>query len=397
MKVVVPAVSFSPDLSGVQRHAFNVVRCLLQRPEIEQVHLVVAPWQSRLAESFRFDGGGRLAIHAAGMREGALHRNYWYYRGLPKLAAALRTDLVHLSYPVPVDAASMPCPTVVTLHDLYPYEIPRNFRFPHVLLNRLVLRHCLLRAGAIVCVSQATMQRMQEYLPRSTSEKAVQISNCVEPESGGAFQTPFGGWSGEPFLLSVAQHRRNKNIALLLRGFHRLVSDGAIGAAMKLVVVGIFGPETKSIRRLIVEMGLTDRVLLLRGISEATLQWCYAHCEALVVPSKTEGFGLPVAEALLVGCRIVCSDIPAFREIGGEHCRLVQLGVGEEKALAQAIRDILEEPRPGPVALPHLGSGVLGEAYVRLYQQLIEARGAVSPKTFAASNPIPAETIEGGA
>jgi glycosyltransferase involved in cell wall biosynthesis len=140
---------------------------------------------------------------------------------------------------------------------------------------------------------------------------------------------------------------------------------------MKLVIVGIEGPETRRIRQLISDLGLAPSVVLLRGLSEPELQWCYARCQALVVPSKTEGFGLPVAEALLVGCRIVCSDIAALREIGGTHCHYVALRTEDKETLANAIRTTLQQPAKQPVSLPHLSADVLACQYLDLYRQLI--------------------------
>jgi glycosyltransferase involved in cell wall biosynthesis len=371
MKIMVAAASFSSEISGIQRHAFNVVRCLLRRPEISKVDLVVAPWQTKLARSICIGSDKRLTIHVAEMNESSLSRNSWYYRELPSLAAQLHTDLVHLSYPVPVNAGSFPCPTVLTLHDLYPYEIPQNFRFPQVIVNRWILRQCLRSVDAIACVSETTMARLRQYAPRSTWRKAVRIYNCVEPEQQRIIRPPIPDWHGEPFLLSIAQHRLNKNIVLLIQAFDRLLRESAIQPSMKLVVVGIDGPETQRIRKLISDLGLSHSVLLLRGLSESELQWCYARCEALIAPSKTEGFGLPVAEALLVGCRIVCSDISAFREVGGAHCQFFPLGGDEEEALANAIRKILQEPRTGPVILSHLSARILAIEYLGLYRKLI--------------------------
>jgi glycosyltransferase involved in cell wall biosynthesis len=371
MKIMVAAASFSSEISGIQRHALNVVRCLLRRREISRVDIVVAPWQTRLARSVGIDSDDRLKTHVAQMDASSLSRNLWYYRSLPSLVAQLRPDLLHLSYPVPVDAASLTCPTVLTLHDLYPYEIPRNFGFPQVIVNRLILQQCLRSVDAIACVSESTMLRMRQYAPRATWGRAVRIYNCVEAEPRGAIRSAIPGWQGEPFLLSIAQHRRNKNIVLLIRAFHRLLRECEVDPGMKLIVVGIAGPETDRIHQLISDLGLSHSVRLLRGLSEPELQWCYAQCEALVAPSKTEGFGLPVAEALLVGCRVVCSDIAAFREVGGPHCRFVTLGRGEEEALAAAIRTTLGEPRRGPVLLPHLSADVLAKEYVKLYRQLI--------------------------
>jgi glycosyltransferase involved in cell wall biosynthesis len=371
VKIMVTAASFSSEISGIQRHAFNLVRCLLRRPEISRVDLVVAPWQTKLARTVGLHRDVRLKTHVADMEMGSLSRNYWYYRRLPSLVAQVQPDLVHLSYPVPVDAGSIHCPIVLTLHDLYPYEIPENFRFPQVIVNRFILKHCLRNVDAIACVSDTTAACLRKYAPPLTQEKAVRIYNCVEPEPQRIVQSPIPSWQGQPFLLCVAQHRRNKNVVLLIKAFHRLLRASSISPNMKLVVVGIEGPETQRIRKVISDLGLGACVFLLQGLTEPELQWCYTRCEALVVPSKAEGFGLPVAEALLVGCRVLCSDISSLREIGGTHCHYVALGMDEEETLADAIRITLEEPPKGAVSLPHLGADVLARQYLDLYRKFV--------------------------
>jgi glycosyltransferase involved in cell wall biosynthesis len=380
MRVLVAAVAFSTRISGIQRHALNLVRCLLQHKDISEVQLVVAPWQSEMLQTDWLVPSERLAIHVAEMKTSSLSRNIWYYRELPLLAARLQPDVVHLTYPVPVNRRAFDCATVATLHDLYPYEIPENFGFPKVFVNRQILRQCLRGVEAIACVSNATLLQMQQYIPRSVWGRATRIYNCVEPELLCSVDSPVPGWQGEPFLLSVAQHRRNKDLPLLIRMFHRLRQDGRINFGMKLVIVGIAGPETRSIERLVSNLGIQQSVVFLSGISEPDLQWCYGRCEVLVVPSQTEGFGLPVAEALLTGCRIVCSEIPAFREVGGEHCRYFVLGPGEENALAEAVVAALNEQVRASVVLPQLSSAVLAEEYVRLYRAVVAAHSVVHSK-----------------
>jgi len=373
MRVLVAAAAFSTRISGIQRHALNLVRCLLQHKEISAIQLVIAPWQSEMLQTDWLVPSERLAIHVAEMKTSSLSRNIWYYRGLPLLAARLQPDVVHLTYPVPVNRRAFDCATVATLHDLYPYEIPENFGFPKVFVNRQILRQCLRSVEAIACVSNATLLQMQRYIPRGVWGRATRIYNCVEPELLCSVNSPVPGWRGEPFLLSVAQHRRNKHLPLLIRVFHRLRQDGRINFGMKLVIVGIAGPETRSIEQLVSSLGIQQSVVFLSGISEPDLQWCYGRCELLVVPSQTEGFGLPIAEALLAGCRIVCSDIPAFREVGGEHCRYFVLGPGEENALAEAVVAALSEQIRPSVILPQFSSAVLAEEYVRFYRAVVAA------------------------
>src|ERR1700743_3714012 len=251
MRVLIAAPAYSSEMSGLQRHAFNMVQCLLTRPEVSEVSLIVAPWQRELVERAFLGADKRLSTHVGEMRRNSFSRNGWDYLRLPQMAKKLGADLVHLSYPMAVHAKAFSCPTVVTLHDLYPYEIPFNFGFPKFIFNRLVLQQCLRAIDAIVCVSQDTVQRLRPYMRESVWNKSVQIPNCVQPAAPGAPLTPVPRWKDEPFLLCVAQHRRNKNIALLVRCFGALLQRGEIDRGMKLFVVGINGPETQRLRRLV--------------------------------------------------------------------------------------------------------------------------------------------------
>ena len=389
MKILIAAASISSELSGVQRHAFNAARCLLTHPEISSVHLVVAPWQQRLARTSGLQPHPRLTIHVAEMRSSALSRNLWYYRRLPRLAARLEADVVHLAYPVPVDASAFQCSTVATLHDLYPYEIPSNFGFPKVLFNRWILQQCLRNVDAIACVSDVTLRKLGSYVQPQIRRRALRVYNCVEPIAKCAARSSIAGWNGEQFLLCVAQHRRNKNIPFLLDVFVRLIRDRRIDHSMQLVIVGISGPETPRIRRAIDRAGLSQNVRLMDGLSDAELQWCYRNCEVVLAPSLIEGFGLPVVEALLAGCPVVCSDIPAFRELGGDRCHYVPLNAGAEEAFANSILAALEWPQGGPVVMPQLSASVIAGQYMDLFRKLLAgaafARNVVrSPSVNAA-------------
>jgi glycosyltransferase involved in cell wall biosynthesis len=385
MKILIAAASFASNMSGLQRHALNVARCLLREPEIDALHLVIAPWQRSFVQAAGFLHNARIVTHVAEMDRSSLSRNLWYYRKLPELAGQLGVDLVHLTYPMPVNAAAFHCPTLVTLHDLYPYEIPMNFGFPKFIFNRIVLQQCLRNIDAIACVSDITLLRLRQYLPIAVWRKALRIYNCVEAEPIQNAQPPITSLRDQPFLLCVAQHRRNKNIPLLIRTFHRFLRAGQVTPAMKLVIVGIPGPETRDIHCLVSTLGLGDSVRFLEGVSDSELQWCYTHCEVVLSPSAVEGFGLPVSEALLAGCRIVCSDIPAFREVADGQCRFVTLERNAEEMLAAAIVAALNDPKPSPKSMPQFSAPVLGRQYTSLYRKLITSAIPSKNATVAAS------------
>jgi glycosyltransferase involved in cell wall biosynthesis len=99
----------------------------------------------------------------------------------------------------------------------------------------------------------------------------------------------------------------------------------------------------------------------------------------------TEGFGLPVAEALLAGCRVVCSDIPAHREVGNGQCRFVALRRDAEEALARAISATLREPKKAPMPLPQFSAPVLAQQYLVLYRNLIASAVPMQTANLSAS------------
>jgi glycosyltransferase involved in cell wall biosynthesis len=370
MKVVVAAVSAPQHLNGVSRHAANVVRGLLTRPEISEVHLLAGAWQQQTYAEAVARHDTRLHIHAVTNRRATVHRNCWYYSELPRIAAQLEADVVHLAYPMPVLARRFPCPTVVSLHDLYAFEIPGNFGLLKSLLNRQVVRQCLKSVDAIACVSESTRLQLGRWLGSGFSDKAVTILNSVESAAANCVRGPQPLHRGQPFLLCVAQHRRNKNIPLALRIFARCLHTGVIPPETQLAVVGVPGPETRRIQRQIRASRLDRKVVVLCGITDTELQWCYRNCELLLAPSIVEGFGLPVVEALLAGCRVVCSDIPAFREVGMDGCHYVPLGPGELEAFTASIRLARKAPRILPLSMPLLSASVISEKYIMLYRRL---------------------------
>jgi len=383
MKVVIAAVSSNRSLSGVSRHAANLAKCLLIRPEISALHVLVAPWELEYLKNAISRSDRRLRIHAVSLRPGTLRRNIWYYRTLPAIAEQLQADLVHLAYPSLIGRDAFPCPTVVTLHDLYPYDIASNFGFPKVLFNRVVLRQCLKNATSIACVSDATRGRLGTIMPRLLP-KAETICNCAE---GGPppRKPPFAAsWNEQPFLLCVAQHRRNKNVLFALRVFHSALASGQIAPTMRLVIVGLPGPESAEIFRFVRRADLQHRAVFVDGISDAELAWCYRHAELLLAPSIIEGFGLPVLEAQLAGCRVVCSDIAAFREVGSAGCRLVSLGPGAEHNFALAIAEALRTRRPAATTQARLSPAAIAGQYLVLYGTILNRQTTDSVPESAA-------------
>jgi glycosyltransferase involved in cell wall biosynthesis len=385
MKIVVAALSEPAHLNGVSRHSANLVKGLLTRGAVTEVHMLVGTWQQKTYEDAVARADVRLHIHPVNVGRGTISRNLWYYSELPRIARQLDADVVHLAYPVPISPKAFHCSVVVSLHDLYAFDSTANFSIAKGLVNRLVARQCLRSADAIACVSESTRERLRQRLGQKLAMRAVTVLNGVEPLSMVAARPPRALRGCDSFILCIAQHRHNKNISLAIKVFDRVLRTGVVSSEARFVVIGVPGPETGSIERQIREARLEQKVLLLTGISDSELQWCYRNCELLLAPSTIEGFGLPVVEALQAGCKTVCSDIPAFREVGGDGCDYVSLGQGEVDGFVIAIQKSLNSPRRMPVSMPWLAVEAIAEKYIALYRRLLTR--AVSPDLGTSLNP----------
>ena len=376
MHVLICSVSSSRQPSGICRHAANLARCLAERREITRITLLLGQWQIRYFVSALALGCPKLQVVSVDLHYGALARNIWYLRRLPAVINGYAPDIIHLSFPLPFLRGSVACPVVTSLHDLYPYDMPENFGHHRAVFNRLFLRQCLRNSASIVCSSDFTLSRLRSLVPQIATGKAIRIYQSVYFKAGVSEELSVPDLHKGSFVLCVAQHRRNKNLDLLLAGFSELRQRGGRLEAMNLVIVGGPGPETAHLKHVVRQLLLQRKVVFLAAVADATLLWLYQNSELLVATSSIEGFGLPIIEALQCGTRVVCSDIPVFREIAGDAVRYFNLhSASPATELANAMVAASHDPSPEPEALDQFRSSAVAEQYLSLYSQLLATRG----------------------
>ncbi len=378
MHILINAVSSSRHPSGICRYAVSLSRCLAVNAEISRVTLLVGAWQAEYFNTSFGLCGPKVQTQAVDLSRSSLSRNRWYLNRLPTLASSCGADIVHLAFPVPIVRNRFRCPVVVSLHDLYPYDIPDNFGRLRAVFNRLFLRRCMSNVDHITCASDFTVARLRALIPMLSKEKVERLYPCVDFNPEGC-QIPIEMDTRRPLILSVAQHRKNKNIPLLLSAFADLLRQRSIPAETCLVIVGSQGPLTHLIRSTITSMSLENNVAMAGAMPDSELCWLYRNCDLFVASSSIEGFGLPLAEALRCGARIVCSDIPVFREIAGNECFYFNSeSATAASELARACVLALCSRPPGPRPLEAFSSDVIGPQHVAIYSRLLrKQRGVV--------------------
>jgi glycosyltransferase involved in cell wall biosynthesis len=376
MHVLISALHRPCKPTGVCRHAANLARCLAASSEITQVTIAIGAWQHDYFTTVFDLRSPKIVVTSVDIANSSVSRNLWFLWGLPKLARQLRPDLVHLSFPLPFERSRFTCPVVATIHDLYPYEYPENFGRIQATCNRLLLRKCIQQSDGVSCVSQTTMDRLEYFLPnRPANQTAAVVYNIVDFDRiAPTVPDFFRDRERAPFILSVGQHRKNKNLDLLIDAYDLLLDKQQIDPNIDLVIVGSHGPETANLRQQIQDLQLETKVQLLSAIDDPQLIWLYQHSQAVILPSSIEGFCLPLAEALHLSCQVVCSDIPIFREIGAGACGYFDFNGDPRSNLARSIHAIVHNPpaattdrSPSPFS-----STVISHQYLHFYQNILK-------------------------
>ena len=367
MHVAIAALSRFTSPSGICRHAANLAQSLALRQEIDRVTFISGDWQRYYYDLIAHESP-KLEFRTVRIQNSSIARNRWFLYGLPRIVRSMEADILHLSFPLP-SPRTPEYKTVVTLHDLYPYDCPEVFGFPNVYFNRMALRRSLANSDAIACVSSTTLERLNQHFSAREQAKAVVIPNSV-PESKAETRMP-DRWNTPEFVLMVAQHRHNKNLPLAVQSFAVMVKRKLVSRTTALVIVGCSGPETPRLQQQIEALGLSGNVILLQSLQESELQWIYQHCKLFLVTSRYEGFCLPLVEALRAGCNVVCAGLPVLREIGGESCFYFDPATADPGEVTNAASQALTKGNSRTATdLQRFSFEAVGEAYVHLYQSL---------------------------
>jgi glycosyltransferase involved in cell wall biosynthesis len=204
---------------------------------------------------------------------------------------------------------------VPLVHDLIPLDWPEYVGAAETARHRRRLATIAAHASAVVANSAATGEALRPLLPPGLPLLAAPLG--VVPRR--AIPLPPALATGAPYFLCLGTIEPRKNHLMLLHLWRQLVVATPAGQPVpRLVIVGDRGWENEQVVDLLDRCArLRPHVLELGRVSDGLVAALMDDAQALLMPSFIEGFGLPVAEALARGTPVLCSDIPAHREIAG--------------------------------------------------------------------------------
>lgn len=313
--VLVNAKWTSQPLTGTQRYAAELLRA------------VVAADPRQFEFVFPADGvvPTWLAPHTAYRR---LRSRGLFFEQVALPWVARGRQLVSLSGPAPIFARQQ----VVALHDAAVFAHPQTFSRAFVLWYRLMYRALARSRATLVTVSPFSAHELAAAL-QVPATRFIVIPNGSDHVDRLAEADPGIGRSSG-FVLCLGTRARHKNLSGPLAAM--------AGAGIPTVVVGagtdgrVFAPDGD------IE-GLSGSVdpheaapQFLGRLTDGEILWLYRRADALLFPSRYEGFGLPVVEAQRAGCPVVASDAAAVPDTAGSGAVLVS--PDDTHAMVEAVR-----------------------------------------------------------
>lgn len=257
---------------------------------------------------------------------------------------------VYSYFPV---AAGVPC--IVTFHDTIAETLPNlvfrtlRSRLFWQLKSRLAVR----RADMLVTVSEASKKGLVSHFDLSADRVAViteaPASRFTKAIGSGKIDIDalrrHGLEPDERYILYVGGISPHKNIETLVKAFAAVRREGGLDD-VRLIIVGDLVRDSfhtcyGELRTLIERLDLSDAVLFPGFVPDEDLVHLYAACQAFVLPSFLEGFGLPVVEAMACGAAVVASNVGSLPEIVDRAGELFD--PHEVAALADCLKRVLSD------------------------------------------------------
>ena len=298
---------------------------------------------------------------------------------MPGILKQLQPDVLHTpAFAAPI---SWRGPLVLTIHDLAFLKVSNQSSLQAQLYWRYMLRESVRRAQRIIVVSEQTREELVSYWSVK-KERIRVIHNTLRPSLSYADISAeeiriMRQRYGERYLLHVGRIMPRKNVEKLIQAFNLLASRFD---DLHLVLTGGIGFGSADVVQQIEASPYHERIHLAGWVSEQELGPLYAAASALVFPSKHEGFGLPIVEAMACGTPVIASPEAASSAIAGEAVMRVDCSTAQP--LAEAIAKVLTDTElrerlisaGHEQALPFTNIEMSATATLQVYMEALSAR-----------------------
>jgi glycosyltransferase involved in cell wall biosynthesis len=249
-------------------------------------------------------------------------------------------ELYHgLSHELPIGIHQTDIKSVVTIHDLIFMRFPQYFGFISRKIYYAKTKYACNNADSIIAISEKTKVDIIELLGADAPKIEVVYQACDDSfkvkqslkrktEIKQKYQLP------DNFILNVGTIEPRKNLLILVKAMQLLPN-------VKLVVIGKHTAYFKQVRQFIVANGLEKSIIFIDNVGFDELPAIYQLANVFVYPSRYEGFGIPILEALASGTPVIAATGSCLEEAGGPDSLYVN--PDDERAFADKINLVLND------------------------------------------------------
>jgi len=244
-------------------------------------------------------------------------------------------------------------PLVVTVHDAAPQRFPETYPKRGLRFHQLGIDAADRRADALIAPSAAAADEVAEFtvIDRARIRPIHHgVDHTLASDDEVARARDELGIADRPYVCWVGTLEPRKDVGTLVDAFARVVE--AHDVPHRLVLVGPDGwleGQAEAAQR---ATALGDRVTFTGPVTPDRLRALYRGADVFALPSRHEGFGLPVLEALAQGTAVLASDLPVLREVAGTAARYAP--AGDVEAWSVSLATLLGDD-PGRAALGAAG------------------------------------------
>ena len=301
----------------------------------------------------------------------------WRIWGVTQQLEKEKIDIFHgLSNELPLNIHQSEVKSVVTIHDLIFLRYPQYYHSIDRKIYTYKFRKACENADKIIAISECTKRDIIEYFRIPADKIEVVYQGCdpsfMHPvaeekkrEVQAKYQLP------DHYILNVGSIEERKNALSAVQALMMLPEQ------IHLVIVGRHTEYTDKIERFIKENKLEERVHIISNVPFDDLPAFYQLAEIFVYPSRFEGFGIPIIEALYSGIPVVAATGSCLEEAGGPDS--IYVDPDDIKGMADAFKQIYADPErkkimieKGQIFAKRFAEEKQAEEILNIYKQLMK-------------------------
>ncbi len=311
MKIAINATCINSVESGA-KNRFSVIYNKLIRDNPHIDFYILEPKDCNLNE-FIFESKNLTFIKTKCLSYDSIQRYLIGIFTIPKIIKKLKIQVYEQSHLPLIKIPNVK--TIFTIHDIRYSKTTYNFFnfYRTSFLSNLFLKNAIINSDKIVTVSNTIKEEIKNIY---NNEKTVVVYNPLKFSNNSInnkdFSNKFKNLMSNNFFLSVGSFEKRKNYIVILYAAFLLKK---MNVDLNFCLVGFRTKYLNKIQKIIKLLKLEKSIFIYHDLPNVELSFLYKNCTSFIYPSKYEGFGIPLIEAIFFKCNIILSNIKIFSEL----------------------------------------------------------------------------------